>query len=127
MSQQDKRSLLNPVGKVTTIKYNFPGIGEVTLGTALIDLSLAPEGSELYVQPSEDRLRLEVEVADANASGWKKALEEAHDRIRKLRGRAMHLEAELKRARKLLLNIHDSQFPSSYSDDIREFLFKGSK
>lgn len=84
MSQEEKKSLLNPVGKVTTIKYNFPGIGEMTLGTALIDLSLAPEGSELYVQPSEGRLRLEVEVANDNAQNWRKRFEQQAEFSQKL-------------------------------------------
>lgn len=42
-------------------------------------------GSELYVQPKDSRLRLEVEVANDNASKWHGHLVEANARNRRLR------------------------------------------
>jgi len=42
-------------------------------------------GCELYVQPKDSRLNLEVKVANANALHWKKALQEANDRNHQLR------------------------------------------
>lgn len=66
------------------------------IGIAQVDLSLAPVGSELYVQPSEGRLRLELEVANDNAMSWKRSLETQHTANTKLRQRCARLEALLR-------------------------------
>lgn len=117
MSQEEKKSLLNPVGKVTTIQYDFPGIGMMTLGTALIDLSLAPEGTELFVQPSESRLRLEVEVANDNATKWKKALNQQQDFN-------VQLRIDLREARALLRRCASFDLNPDLNGSIERFLAK---
>jgi hypothetical protein len=101
MSEQN--SVLNPVGKVQTMTVTFPQIGEMTIGVAHVDLNRAPEGSELYVHPKEGRLKLEVDVANANALGWKQALDAANIRVAELRTEKYRLR-ELVRAMKLLLD-----------------------
>lgn len=47
----------------------------------------------------------------------------ARMRVRQLERRKISLEAELKRAKEMLLGIHDSQYPSPTSTDIYQFLF----
>lgn len=63
---QNQHSLLNPVGKAQSIL-----VGTKTMTMVLCEPSVVPEGTELFVQPSEGRLKLEVEVANDNAQKWK--------------------------------------------------------
>ena len=56
-------------------------------------------GSELFVQPSVGRLRLEVEVANENALHWQ-------DGLRKANVRAAELRTQLYRTRDLLRQVH---------------------
>ena len=93
---QNHHSLLNPVGIVAKIPTGPMTRGEQTMiGIAHIDLSLAPEGTELFVQPSEGRLKLEIEVANDNALKWQDALKEQVARSTRLR-------CDLDKARTLL-------------------------
>lgn len=79
----EKSKLREPVGKVSALPD--PTTGKMT-GVAIIDLDLAPEGSELYVQPSVSRLTLEVEVAVDNAIHWRESLAKAQRELRHVRG-----------------------------------------
>lgn len=89
---ENKKSVLNPIGKVICAAQAATG---GTIGIAQVDLSLAPEGTELYVQPSEGRLKLEVEVANDNALKWQNALGIQQERNKQLRD-------EVRQARELL-------------------------
>lgn len=99
MSNQEKKnslpedSALHPVGRVSTMKVTFPKIGEMTIGVAHVDLDRAPEGSVLYVHPSEGRLTCEVEVANANALHWKESLNKTNIRAAELRTERLRLRA----------------------------------
>lgn len=131
-----KKSLLEPVGIAQAMQGTNGGFT-----MAVFQASQVPVDCELYVQPKDSRLRLEVEIANENALHWKDGLSHANercaqlrtdkfrlmDRVKHLGNRADRLSSELQKARLMLLNLHDSLSPSSYSDDIREFLFKGSK
>lgn len=64
-----KKSLLSPVGKAVACQVVN---GMTTMTVAVFDASQVPEGSELYVQPKDSRLRLEVEVANDNAAHHRK-------------------------------------------------------
>lgn len=82
MSQEQKNSLLDPVGKVLCQAQTAGG---GMIGIAQVNLSLAPVGCELYVQPSEGRLKLEVEVANDNAMHWKHTLMTCQAQKKRLR------------------------------------------
>lgn len=105
MSNQKKNSLLSPVGKV--ICQAQTATGEM-IGIAQVDLSLAPVGCELYVQPKDSRLRLELEVANENAVHHKEECEK--------RGVWIH------KARKLLRRAEENGMPSVLAEDIKKFL-----
>lgn len=92
----EKISLLSSVGKVLCQAQTATG---VTIGIAQVDLSLAPVGSELYVQPKDSRLKLEVEVANENALHWQEGLRKANEQCREKR-------TELNRCRELLRRVH---------------------
>lgn len=77
----NKNSLLEPVGTVSRV----PDLEGRAIGICLVDLSLAPVGSELYVQPKDSRLKLEVQVANDNALHWRDGLIEANNRCAELR------------------------------------------
>lgn len=113
MSQEEKKSLLNPVGVVRKIQTYPSG----TMGIAVVDLSLAPAGSELYVQPSEGRLRLEVEVANDNATKWKNALGAEQERNKQLRD-------EVRQARELLRRCASFQLNPDLNGAIEQFLLQ---
>lgn len=80
---------------------------------------------------------MEVVVANDNALHWKEGLNTANiraaqlrtekfrllGRVNDLQGRADRLSSELQKAKLMLLNIHDSQYPSATSTDIYQFLF----
>lgn len=53
-------------------------------------------GTELYVQPSEGRLKLEVEVANDNALKWQNALGIQQERNKQLRDEVRELQAFIK-------------------------------
>lgn len=82
MSQEEKKSLFAPVGKAQKFRSMN---GEVTMTLAIFDASQVPEGSDLYVQPKDSRLKLEIEVANDNALHWKNALGLANERNRQQR------------------------------------------
>jgi len=92
----DSKSVLAPVGKVIVAAQTATGN---QIGIAQVDLSLAPVGSELFVQPSVGRLKLEVEVANENALHWQ-------DGLRKANVRAAELRTQLYRTRDLLRQVH---------------------
>ena len=92
----DSKSVLAPVGKVICEAMVATG---GTVGIAQVDISRAPVGSELFVQPSVGRLRLEVEVANENALHWQ-------DGLRKANVRAAELRTQLYRTRDLLRQVH---------------------
>lgn len=114
----ESKSVLSPVGIVSSITTG-PLIrgGATTIGIAHIDLSLAPVGSELYVQPKDSRLKLEVEVANDNALHWKDGLNKANERSARLR-------TELLKAKSMLRNIADYHAPSPLTAEIMAFLTK---
>ena len=79
-NQEKKNSLLSPVGKADPM----PGTnGAFTM--AVFEASQVPVGVELYLQPKDSRLRLEVEVANDNASHWHGHLVASHAKSKKLR------------------------------------------
>lgn len=73
------RSLLSPVGIAS------PLTGTPNWTMAVFEKDLVPEGTELFVQPSEGRLKLEVEVSNENAIKWQSALKEQVARSTRLR------------------------------------------
>lgn len=99
MSNSEKNSLLNPVGKVLCLAQTMTG---ETIGIAQVNASLAPVGSELFVQPSVGRLKLEVEVANENALHWQDGLRKANVLAAELRTEKYRLR-DLLRATTLLL------------------------
>ena len=119
MSNQEKKnslpgdSKLNPVGKVICA---MPQDG-VAIGIAQVDLSLAPVGCELYVQPSEGRLKLEVEVANDNAMHWKRGLKLQQERNRQIR-------EDLRDARALLIRCASFELNPKLKEEIDGFLLK---
>lgn len=124
-NQEKKNSLFQPVGKAQAMTGT-----NVAWTMAVFEGSQVPVDAELYLQPSEGRLKLEVEVANDNALHWHNNLvatqgkyKLARMRVRQLERRKISLEAELKRAKEMLLGIHDSQYPSPTSTDIYQFLF----
>ena len=54
-------------------------------------------GCELYVQPKDSRLKLEVEVANENAMHWKGNLEKAHNANSALRKEVRQMATLLRR------------------------------
>lgn len=110
----EKSKLREPVGKVSAL----PDLttGKMT-GVAIIDLDLAPEGSELYVQPSVSRLTLEVEVATDNALHWRDQLSKSQDNYRAVRD-------SLREAQRILRDLLDQGLISSgaYRSTARKFL-----
>lgn len=100
MSNSEKNSLLNPVGKVLCLAQTMTG---ETIGIAQVNASLAPVGCELFVQPSVGRLKLEVEVANENALHWQDGLRKANVLAAELRTEKYRLR-DLLRAVKLLLD-----------------------
>lgn len=144
MSNQEKKnsphpdSHLNSVGKAVMLGSQLMATGKTI---AIFDASRVPEGCELYVEPSVDRLKMEVVVANDNALHWKEGLDTANiraaqlrtekfrllGRVNDLQGRADRLSSELQKAKLMLLNIHDSQYPSATSTDIYQFLFGSRK
>lgn len=109
---RDKKSVLNPVGKVVC-RLETPHGG--TTGIAQVDLSLAPVGTELYVQPSEGRLKLEIEVANDNALAWQKALSAEQVRNKQLR-------TDLQEARALLQRSGSFELNADLNHRIEQFL-----
>lgn len=101
----EKNSLLEPVGKVLCLAETPNGS---MIGIAQVNASLAPVGSELYVQPKDSRLKLEVAVANENALHHKKVCED--------RGEWIH------KARKLLRRAQENGMPSVLAEDIKKFL-----
>lgn len=99
MSNNEKNSLLNPVGKVLCLAQTMTG---ETIGIAQVNASLAPVGCELFVQPKDSRLKLEVEVANENALHWQDGLRKANVLAAELRTEKYRLR-DLLRAVKLLL------------------------
>ncbi len=87
-NQEEKNSVLKPVGKVLCVAQTATG---GMIGIAQVDINLAPVGTELFVQPSEGRLKLEIEVANENALHWQKALRDANERITELRNEKYRL------------------------------------
>lgn len=105
MSNNEKNSLLNPVGKVICLAQTASG---ETIGIAQVNASLAAVGCELYVQPKDSRLKLEVEVANENALHWQNGLKKANILAAELRTEKYRLR-DLLRATKLFLesgNLH---------------------
>ncbi|MNQ24773.1 hypothetical protein D3C85_379770 [compost metagenome] len=92
----DSNSVLRPVGKVICEAMVATG---GTIGIAQVNLSLAPVGCELYVQPKDSRLKLEVEVANDNALHWQEGLRKANTRNSEVR-------SELRRCQELLRRVH---------------------
>lgn len=80
------RSLLKPVGIAS------PLTGTPNWTMAVFEKDLVPEGTELFVQPSDSRLCLEVEVSNDNAMHWKDRLEKANAHITQLKQRAQLAE-----------------------------------
>ena len=126
-NQEKKTSLLQPVGKAVMLGLPILETGKTI---AIFEASQVPVDAELYVHPKDSRLMLEVEVANDNASHWHGHLvaaqaknSELRKRIYQLEGRADRLSSELQKAKLMLLNIHDSQYPSATSTDIYQFLF----
>lgn len=76
---------------------------------AIFDASQVPEGSELYVTPSDSRLSLEVEVANENAAH--------HKQVCDRRGNDIHNYRKLLRAVQLLFKAHDIDFRTPESQD----------
>lgn len=81
MNQVEKKSLVAPVGKAMMLGLPILQTGKTI---AIFDESQVPEGTELYVQPSEGRLKLEVQVANDNATKWRKLFEQQTDMSKKL-------------------------------------------
>lgn len=76
---KEKNSLLNPVGKASPM----PGTPAWTM--AIFEANTVPEGTELFVQPKDSRLTLEIQVANDNALHWHTAyknLAERHSQLR---------------------------------------------
>lgn len=94
---QNKNSVLNPVGKAQAIL-----VGETMMSMVLCDQSLVPVGTELFVQPSEGRLKLEIKVANDNALKWQNALDVQQERNKQLRDKLIKALAFLQRAESLL-------------------------
>lgn len=99
----EKSKLREPVGKVSALFD--PTTGKMT-GVVIVNLVQAPEGSELYVQPNDSRLALEVEVATDNALHWREKLGEAHIANSKLR-------EQLRDMRTAMRNLLDNDYINS--------------
>lgn len=111
----EKSKLREPVGKVSTLLD--PTTGKMT-GVAIVNLDQAPEGSELYVQPNDSRLALEVEVATENALHWRDQLSKSQENYRAVRD-------SLREAQKMLramLNNGALACNESYRNQVRELL-----
>lgn len=100
-----KNSLLSPVGKVLCQAQTATG---EMIGIAQVNLSLAPVGCELYVQPKDSRLKLEVEVANENALHWQEGLRKANITSAELRTEKYRLR-DLLRSTLLFLESCDEQ------------------
>lgn len=109
---QNKKSVLNPVGKAQAIL-----VGETTMTMVLCDQSLVPVGTELYVKPSEGRLKLEIEVANDNALKWQNALGTQQARNKQLR-------VEVRQARELLRRCASFQLNPDLNGAIEQFLLQ---
>lgn len=61
-------------------------------------------GTELFVQPSEGRLKLEIEVANDNVLKWQNALGVQQERNKQLRDEVLHARELLRRCASFQLN-----------------------
>lgn len=93
MHTSEKNSLIAPVGKVICLAETANG---GTIGIAQVNVSLAPVGTELYLQPSEGRLKLEVEVANDNALHWQEGVRATNHRAAEQRGEKYKVMAQLR-------------------------------
>lgn len=90
-NQEKKNSLFQPVGKAQAMTGTN---GAWTM--AVFEGSQVPVDAELYLQPSEGRLRLEVEVANDNALHWKEGLNKANIRTAEQRTEKYKVMAQLR-------------------------------
>lgn len=63
-----KKSLFAPVGQAMMLGLPILATGKTI---AIFDASQVPEGCDLYVQPKDSRLKLEIEVANDNCLHFK--------------------------------------------------------
>ena len=99
MSTSEKNSLLNQVGKVLCQAQTASG---EMIGIAQVNLSLAPVGTELFVQPKDSRLTLEVLVANENAKHWKDSLSQTNARNKILRVKLARAQDMLRRTNEII-------------------------
>lgn len=109
MDTQNKHSLLTPVGVVAAIPTStaIRG-GQTMIGVAHIDLSLAPVGTELFVQPSESKLRLEIEVANENALHWQNCYNRTNTRVAQQRTEKYKALGEVRELKQFVQELLDS-------------------
>lgn len=84
------KSILAPVGVAS------PMTGTPQWTMAVFDAKDVPAGTELYVQPSEGRLKLEVEVANENAVHWRQQLTTANLQIATMRTELYRTKGQLR-------------------------------
>ena len=98
MSEQ-KNSLLNSVGKAESFGKDLFPTGKTI---AVFEASQVPVGTELFVQPSDSRLTLEVLVANDNAKHWKDSLSQTNARNKILRVKLARAQDMLRRTNEII-------------------------
>lgn len=99
----DQLTYRQPMGRASLV----PGMTQTTM--CVFSAASVPVGTELFVQPKDSRLMLEVEVANENAAH--------HKQISEKRGNEIHNYRRLLRGVRALFLAHDIDFRTPESQD----------